>query len=322
MSDYSEVQLTDFGIARMQGGFETASGLFIGSVGYSPPDVLEGGPPAPSTDVYALGATLFTIIAGYAAFGREPEEELIAQYLRIRNRPVPDLRGRGVPDDLCTVLEQAMAKDPADRPQMTEFGRALQQVQERAGLAVAEMAVPAAPQLPSGLDRDPATPGGPPGSSNDVPAADLQDVLRSPVLRPASAAPPIRDRPAPAPETPTPQTVALPGPSAPPPATMRLAGPARSAPPPDSGRPAGAPEARSSTPSANTERRWPRVVAVAVLVLLLVGAITLALVLGARAISATVGAGTLVESAVYPTPLDPGPGARDRRAPGTISTRD
>ena len=58
LSDYREAQLTDFGVARVQGGFETATGVFIGSVAYSPPDVLDGGPPSARSDVYGLAATL------------------------------------------------------------------------------------------------------------------------------------------------------------------------------------------------------------------------------------------------------------------------
>ena len=304
LSDYSEVQLTDFGIARMQGGFETAKGLYIGSVAYSPPDVLDGGPPSPRSDVYALGATLFTIIAGYAAFGREPEEELVSQYLRIRNRPVPDLRGYGVPDDMCAVLEQAMAKDPEDRPQMAEFGRALQQVQKRAGLAVVEMAVPAASPLRSGADRDPPTPAwtsapepdGRPRPSDDVSAANLHGEATPPLpvtarLPPPSVVGPIPERLRPPGEAP--RTA-----GAPPPAPMQQPAPARSARVPDAGRRAGAPEAPSPSQPGNAERRWPRVVAVTVLVLLLAGAVTLAIVLGVRAVSATVGAGVTVETAV------------------------
>lgn len=308
LSDYSEVQLTDFGIARMQGGFETARGLFIGSVGYSPPDVLEGGPPTPRSDVYALGATLFTIIAGYPPFAREPDEELVAQYLRIRNRPVPDLRGDGVPDDMCRVLEQAMAKDPGDRPEMVEFGRALQQVQQRAGLPVVEMAVPAAPLLGSAPGADAPTPPSTPGP-NDMPAVE-ESRSELPITAwtppPPSTVGPIPDRPAPAAEAPSRQAAVRPGPPAPQPAAMPRPGPTRSLAAPDGGRRAGVPEAPSASPPENADGRWPRVVAVAVLVLLLVGAITLAVVLGVRAFSATVGAGPIVETTV-PTTTSAGP---------------
>lgn len=145
LSDYGEAQLTDFGIARIEGGFETATGAFTGSLSYSAPEVLNGRPPTAASDIYGLSAALFSIIAGRAAFERREGEEIIAQFLRITGQPVPDLRGHGVPDALCDVLERAMAKEPTDRfASAEEFGRALQRVQREAGLPVAEMALPAA----------------------------------------------------------------------------------------------------------------------------------------------------------------------------------
>ncbi len=143
LSDYGEAQLTDFGIARIEGGFETATGAFTGSLSYSAPEVLNGRPPTPQSDIYGLAAAIFSIIAGRAAFERREGEEIIAQFLRITGQPIPDLRGHGVPDELCAVLEHAMAKDPGERPASAEaFGRNLQEVQRAAGIPVAEMALP------------------------------------------------------------------------------------------------------------------------------------------------------------------------------------
>lgn len=143
LSDYGEAQLTDFGIARIEGGFETATGAFTGSLSYSAPEVLNGKPPTAASDIYGLSAALFSIIAGRAAFERREGEEIIAQFLRITGQPVPDLRGHGVPDALCAVLEWAMSKEPTERPSSAEeFGHALQRVQREAGLPVAEMALP------------------------------------------------------------------------------------------------------------------------------------------------------------------------------------
>ena len=153
LSDYGEAQLTDFGIARIEGGFETATGAFTGSLSYTAPEVLNGHPPTPASDIYGLSAALFSIIAGRAAFERREGEEIIAQFLRITGQPVPDLRGHGVPDELCDVLERAMAKNPAERPASAEaFGRELQGVQRAAGLPVAEMALPMAQRPGRGDD--------------------------------------------------------------------------------------------------------------------------------------------------------------------------
>ncbi|MDQ4069810.1 MAG: serine/threonine-protein kinase [Actinomycetota bacterium] len=142
MSDYGEPQLADFGIARVEGRFEKATGQFTASVVHAAPEVLDGRSADVAADVYSLGSTLFTMLAGRPAFTRRPEETLAALFIRIVRDPVPDLRPQGVPDAVCRVVERAMAKDPRERPSSAaELGRALQEVQRRAGLPVAEMPV-------------------------------------------------------------------------------------------------------------------------------------------------------------------------------------
>ncbi|MGW4332034.1 protein kinase domain-containing protein [Rhodococcus koreensis] len=146
ISDYGEPQLADFGIARIAGGFETTAGTVTGSPAFTAPEVLEGRPATVAADVYGLGATLFCAITGHAAFERRSGEQVVAQFLRITTHPVPDLRGEGLPDDVCTVLEAAMARNPADRPASpAEFGENLQRVQQRHGLIVDDLPLPPDP---------------------------------------------------------------------------------------------------------------------------------------------------------------------------------
>ena len=143
MTEYGEPQLTDFGIARIAGGFETATGAFTGSLAFTAPEVLEGKPPTPNSDVYGLGAAMFAMLTGRAAFERRTGEEIVAQFLRISSQPIPDLRPQGIPDDVCAALEHAMSADPAARPSTAaEFGRELQEIQARHGRHVDEMALP------------------------------------------------------------------------------------------------------------------------------------------------------------------------------------
>lgn len=77
LSDYDEPALTDFGIARIQGGFETATGTVTGSPAFTAPEVLAGKSPSPASDVYGLGATLFCALTGHAAFERRSGEQLV-----------------------------------------------------------------------------------------------------------------------------------------------------------------------------------------------------------------------------------------------------
>ncbi|WP_330249480.1 protein kinase [Nocardia sp. NBC_00565] len=144
ITDYGEPQLADFGIARVGGAFETATGLIAGTPAYTAPEVVRGEPPTVSSDIYGLGATLFTILTGHAAFERRAGESMVAQFVRMTAEPVPDLRSAGVPAMVCTVLEAAMATDPADRPATAQdFGERLRTVQFSCGLPLDTMAAPA-----------------------------------------------------------------------------------------------------------------------------------------------------------------------------------
>jgi len=150
LTDYEEPQLTDFGIARIAGGFETSTGTVTGSPAFTAPELLEGEPSTPSSDVYGLGATLFCAITGHAAFERRSGEQLIAQFLRITTQPIPDIRVAGIPPKMCAAIERAMATSPVDRPDTAaEFGAELQEIQRGCGLNVDKMIVPGTTATPS-----------------------------------------------------------------------------------------------------------------------------------------------------------------------------
>ncbi|MGW4125981.1 protein kinase domain-containing protein [Nocardia sp. NPDC004711] len=140
LTDYGPA-LTDFGIAHLAGGFRTATGAVTGSPAFTAPEVLGGDPPSRSSDVYGLGATLFCALTGHAAFERRSGEQVVAQFLRITTQPVPDLRERGIPEDVCAVIEAAMCREPGDRPTAAVFGQHLQRIQQAHGYGVDEMAL-------------------------------------------------------------------------------------------------------------------------------------------------------------------------------------
>ncbi|MDT5208425.1 MAG: serine/threonine-protein kinase PknK [Mycobacterium sp.] len=143
LTDYGEPQLTDFGIARIAGGFQTATGVITGSPAFTAPEVLEGAAPTERSDVYSLGATLFCALTGHAAYERRSGEQVVAQFLRVTSQPVPDLREHGLPGDVAAIIERAMSRDPSDRPtSATQFGDELRETQRGSGVVVDEMARP------------------------------------------------------------------------------------------------------------------------------------------------------------------------------------
>ncbi|QYB07337.1 protein kinase [Rhodococcus sp. USK10] len=155
LSDYGEPELTDFGIAHISGGFETATGVVTGSPAYTAPEVLAGDPPSPAADVYGLGATLFSALTGHAAFERRSGEQVVAQFLRITTQEVPDLREHGIPDDVSEAIARAMSREPDRRPAtVADFGEELRALQRDHDLPVDEMALRAEPDT-QGDDRRP-----------------------------------------------------------------------------------------------------------------------------------------------------------------------
>jgi serine/threonine-protein kinase PknK len=143
LTEHGEPCLTDFGIARIPGGFQTTAGMITGSPAFTAPEVLNGDDPSEASDVYSLGATLFCTLTGHAAFERRSGERMIAQFIRITTEPAPPLRGEHIPADVAAAIEHAMATDPRSRPASAAmFGSELRRAQLRAGFAVDAMALP------------------------------------------------------------------------------------------------------------------------------------------------------------------------------------
>ncbi|MGV0806562.1 protein kinase domain-containing protein [Mycolicibacterium setense] len=152
LTDYGEPQLTDFGIARVEGGFRTTTGVVTGSPAFTAPEVLHDGSSSVASDIYGLAATLFCTLTGHAAFERRSGEGMVAQFLRITAEPIPDLRAQGMPDDLCAVIESAMARNPAQRPASAAgFGQLLRDIQRAHGLPMAQMTLPGAGATDAGM---------------------------------------------------------------------------------------------------------------------------------------------------------------------------
>ncbi|MFF2553285.1 protein kinase [Nocardia sp. NPDC058058] len=142
LSRYGEPQLTDFGIARIPGGFRTSTSLITGSPAFTAPEVLRGDEPTVRSDVYGLGSTLFALLTGHAAYERQAGEKIVAQFLRITSAPLPDLREQEIPPDVAAAIEAAMSPDPRDRPESAvEFGDLLRTVQTGHGQVPDEMAL-------------------------------------------------------------------------------------------------------------------------------------------------------------------------------------
>ncbi|KRD37368.1 hypothetical protein ASE27_08305 [Oerskovia sp. Root918] len=136
VTEYGHPALTDFGISSTLDDASRAEGM---SIPWSPPESFAENPWAgKETDVWALAATTYTLLAGRAPFelpgGSNSSASLIT---RIESTPLLPTGRTDVPPSLERVLGTAMAKNPASRyPSMLAFARALQQVQNELSYGV------------------------------------------------------------------------------------------------------------------------------------------------------------------------------------------
>ncbi len=121
ISPDGHIFLVDFGLAKVvHGGQITTTGARAMTPGYSPPEQYGTARTDLRTDIYSLGATLYAALTGII-----PEDGLARA---MDNADLTPLRRRNsrISRRLATVIEKAMAVDPADRYQTAEdFKKAL-----------------------------------------------------------------------------------------------------------------------------------------------------------------------------------------------------
>ncbi|MFQ3592038.1 MAG: protein kinase [Gemmataceae bacterium] len=107
-----KAKLADLGLARsQQDGKSTA-----GTIAYMPPEQANSGEIDLRSDIYALGATLYHAITGRLPFPGKTLQEVLFKHA---NQPLdpPETLVPGIWPSLSQLIQDMMAKSPADRPQ-------------------------------------------------------------------------------------------------------------------------------------------------------------------------------------------------------------
>jgi serine/threonine protein kinase len=111
---YGTVALSDFGLAAlMETGRDTSVTLEALTPAYAAPEQFHLAPPTPQSDVYALAATLYTLLSGRPPRYPNQGEVSVPEIIRLHDTPVPDIPG--VPPEFMSVLRRGLAKNPAHR---------------------------------------------------------------------------------------------------------------------------------------------------------------------------------------------------------------
>jgi serine/threonine-protein kinase len=132
-------RLTDFGIARLvDGPGRNRATRIVGTPDYLAPEVIEGCPPGPAVDVYALATVLFELMTGWTPFGGGHPGAVLRRHV---TEPAPQVPG--MPAELADLMDRCLAKSPAARLSAAEFGAALRECRpELAGLPALRVASP------------------------------------------------------------------------------------------------------------------------------------------------------------------------------------
>ncbi|WP_439661834.1 serine/threonine-protein kinase [Lentzea sp. HUAS TT2] len=110
------VKITDFGISKATGdGTMTDTGMIAGTPAYLAPEVARGEQPGAASDVFSLGATIYTAIEGESVFG--PSDNSFGLIYRAASGQFRDPKNAG---ELTPLLMRLLSQDQKDRPTAQE----------------------------------------------------------------------------------------------------------------------------------------------------------------------------------------------------------
>ncbi|MFF3453002.1 serine/threonine-protein kinase [Streptomyces sp. NPDC002730] len=131
------VLITDFGIAAIEGDSTiTRTGEIVGSIDYLAPERVRGADPGPASDLWSLGATLYTAVEGESPFRRSSPLSTMQAVVAEEPRH-PESAGL-----LTPVIMELLRKDPAARPSAAEAERMLLAAMDGRGPAAKQPQVP------------------------------------------------------------------------------------------------------------------------------------------------------------------------------------
>ena len=115
-------KLTDFGLAKSftHSGMSgvTMAGEMAGTLAYMPPEQLRNFRDVkPQSDIYAVGMTAYSLLTGTLAIDLSKNGSVNETIRAIFEQPPVPLRERAphVPQQVCEIIDRALAKDPAQR---------------------------------------------------------------------------------------------------------------------------------------------------------------------------------------------------------------
>jgi len=137
------VRICDFGMSEAKNRSKTMTtantiGKMALTVAWSAPELFEDGPKSFSTDVYALGVTLWEVYERRVPFGNMPEAAVVSQILAGKR---PKFSGSDVPVNVKRIIEACWSASANERPMADKIGFILTDLWTRHAGRIQEEAV-------------------------------------------------------------------------------------------------------------------------------------------------------------------------------------
>jgi hypothetical protein len=112
-----DIVVSDFGLARAASIGSANLAPLEGTASFMAPEQIDGsfGPITPRTDVYGLGAVLYTLLTGQPPYCGKTAIDIIAQALSASSPPRPDELRSEIPTKLIEICTRCLARQPSDR---------------------------------------------------------------------------------------------------------------------------------------------------------------------------------------------------------------
>lgn len=115
IEERTRVKVLDFGIAKViTSASQAMASRIAGTLEYASPEQISGGMTDRRSDIYSLGVLMFQMLTGELPFKANSEAHLIQMHLMEPPPRLSEIRNH-LSQELSTVIERAMAKQPEDR---------------------------------------------------------------------------------------------------------------------------------------------------------------------------------------------------------------
>jgi serine/threonine protein kinase len=108
------VKITDFGIAKIETSSLTSTGQFLGTPNYMSPEQVTGEEVDGRSDLFSLGVVLYELLTKRKPFVGDNLTSISYKIVH-EDYPPPETFDATIPPEMGTILQKALAKDPAAR---------------------------------------------------------------------------------------------------------------------------------------------------------------------------------------------------------------